>query len=218
MDGVIAVILTDSASTDSTYTNSIYTNTHDNEAIPYIETEQDMHKFVEVDPFKPELVAARKRAKTLCQQLNALRADQHKARKPIYQQLFGKVSSAYIEQNFFCDYGSNIFLGEKFYANHNCVILDVAEVHIGNHVLFGPGVQLYGTTHPLDPVERASGKEYCAPIVIGDNCWIGGGAIILAGVTIGNGSVIGAGSVVTKDVPARVVAAGNPCRIIKTID
>src|SRR6187402_117308 len=81
-----------------------------------------MKNFTEIDPYQPELVAARKRAKLLCQQLNALRADQHKARKPIYQALFGKVSSAYIEPNFFCDYGKNIFLGEKFYANHNCVI------------------------------------------------------------------------------------------------
>lgn len=176
-----------------------------------------MKHFTEVNPFAPELVKARKRAKGLCQQLNALRADQTKARKPIYQQLFGQVSRAYIEPNFFCDYGSNIFLGEDFYANHNCVILDVAEVRIGDRVLFGPGVQLYGTTHPLDPVERASGKEFCAPITIGDDCWIGGGAIILAGVTIGNKAVIGAGAVVTGDIPAGAVAVGNPARVVKTV-
>jgi maltose O-acetyltransferase len=176
-----------------------------------------MKEFTEVDPFIPELVAARKRAKLLCQQLNALRADQHKARKPIYQELFGKVSKAYIEPYFFCDYGKNIFIGEDFYANHNCVILDVGEVHIGDRVLFGPYVQIYGTTHPLDPVERASGKEFCAPVVIGDDCWIGGGAIILAGVSIGKGTVIGAGSVVTGDIPAGVVAVGNPCRVLKPV-
>jgi maltose O-acetyltransferase len=176
-----------------------------------------MKKFTEVDPFIPELVAARKRAKLLCQQLNALRADQHKARKPIYQELFGKVSKAYIEPYFFCDYGKNIFIGEDFYANHNCVILDVGEVHIGDRVLFGPYVQIYGTTHPLDPVERASGKEFYAPVVIGDDCWIGGGAIILAGVSIGKGTVIGAGSVVTGDIPAGVVAVGNPCRVLKPV-
>jgi len=179
--------------------------------------ENDMPDFTEVDPFIPMLVTARKRAKTLCQQLNALRADQHKARKPIYQQLFGKVSSAYIEPHFFCDYGSNIFLGDKFYANHNCVMLDVAEIHIGDNVLLGPNVQIYSTTHPLDPIERASGKEYCAPITIGDNCWIGGSVIILPGITIGKNSVIGAGSVVTKDIPEGVVAAGNPCRVIKSV-
>lgn len=176
-----------------------------------------MNPLVEINPFAPELVTARKRAKALCQQLNALRADQTKARKPLYQQLFGQVSRAYIEPNFFCDYGTNIFLGDGFYANHNCVILDVAPVRIGNNVMFGPNVQIYATTHPLDPVERATGKELCAEVTIGDDCWIGGGAIILAGVTIGQGAVIGAGSVVNKDVPAGVVAAGNPCRVIKTL-
>jgi maltose O-acetyltransferase len=176
-----------------------------------------MNSLVEINPFAPELVAARKRAKALCQQLNALRADQTKARKPLYQQLFGQVARAYIEPNFFCDYGSNIFLGDGFYANHNCVILDVAAVRIGSNVMFGPNVQIYATTHPLDPVERATGKELCAEVTIGDDCWIGGGAIILAGVTIGQGAVIGAGSLVNKDIPARVVAAGNPCRVIKMI-
>lgn len=175
-----------------------------------------MNPFIEVDPFEPELAKKRKQAKLLCQQLNALRADQTKARKPIYQQLFGQVSSAYIEPHFFCDYGSNIFLGERFYANHNCVILDCAQVRIGDRVMFGPNVQIYATTHPLDPVERATGKEFCAAVTIGDDVWIGGGAIILAGVTIGNGAVIGAGSLVTKDIPAGVVAVGNPCKIIKS--
>lgn len=176
-----------------------------------------MNPFNEVNPFAAELVAGRKRAKQLCQQLNALRADQTKTRKPLYQQLFGQVSRAYIEPHFFCDYGSNIFLGDGFYANHNCVILDVAEVRIGNNVMFGPNVQIYATTHPLDPQERATGKEFCAAVTIGDDCWIGGGAIILAGVTIGNGSVIGAGSLVNKDIPAGVVAVGNPCKVIKTL-
>ena len=177
-----------------------------------------MNPFIEVNPFEPELTAGRKRAKQLCEQLNALRADQTKARKPIYQQLFGQVSSAYIEPNFYCDYGSNIFLGERFYANHNCVILDVAEVRIGDRVMFGPNVQIYATTHPLDPIERATGKEFCAAVTIGDDCWIGGSAVILAGVTIGKGSVIGAGSLVNKDIPEGVVAAGNPCKVIKKIN
>lgn len=177
-----------------------------------------MHPFRDVNPFEPELVAARKRAKALCQQLNCLPADQTKARKPLYKQLFGQVSTAYIEPTFFCDYGSNIFLGERFYANHNCVILDCAEVRIGNRVMFGPNVHIYATTHPLDAVERATGKEFSAAVTIGDDCWIGGGAIILAGVTIGKGSVIGAGSLVNKDIPEGVVAAGNPCRVIKPIN
>jgi maltose O-acetyltransferase len=176
-----------------------------------------MYPFIPVDPFQKELVAARKRTKQLCRAINALDADQTKTRKPLYQQLFAQVSSAYIEPNFFCDYGSNIFLGERFYANHNCVILDVAKVTIGDRVMLGPNVQIYTTTHPLDPAERATGKEFCAEVTIGNDCWIAGGAIILPGVTIGDGSVIGAGSVVTKDIPANVVAVGNPCVVIKSL-
>ena len=177
-----------------------------------------MYPFYEVNPFAPELVASRKRAKDLCHQLNNLRADQTKARKPIYKQLFAQVSTAYIEPHFFCDYGTNIFLGERFYANHNCVILDCAEVRIGDRVMFGPSVQVYATTHPLDPSERATGKEFSAAVSIGDDCWIGGGAIILAGVSIGKGSVIGAGSLVNRDIPEGVIAVGNPCRVIKSIN
>lgn len=182
-----------------------------------ITREPRMHPITDINPFDPALVAARKRAKHLCQQLNNLRGDQTKARKPLYQQLFGQISSAYIEPHFFCDYGSNIFLGERFYANHNCVILDAASVHIGDRVMLGPNVQIYTTSHPLDPTERATGKQYCAAVTIGDDCWIGGGAIILAGVTIGAGAVIGAGSLVNRDIPAGVVAVGNPCQVIKSI-
>jgi maltose O-acetyltransferase len=174
-----------------------------------------MKIFTDTEPFTPALMAARKRAKQLCQQINALRADQHKARLPLYRTLFGKVSTAYIEPHFFCDYGSNIFLGEKFYANHNCIILDAAEVHIGDRVLLGPNVQIYTTTHPQNAATRASGKASAAPVVIGDDCWLGGGAIILPGVRIGKAAVIGAGSVVTRDIPEGVVAVGNPCRAIK---
>jgi maltose O-acetyltransferase len=177
-----------------------------------------MKTFSAINPFTPELKSARKKAKQLCQQLNALRADQHKARLPLYAALFGKVSSAYIEPNFFCDYGYNIFLGEKFYANHHCIMLDAGEIHIGDRVLLGPNVQLYATTHPLNAQERAEGRTLAAPIHIGNDCWIGGGAIILGGVSIGDGSVIGAGSVVTQDIPAGVVAFGNPCRVMKPVD
>lgn len=176
-----------------------------------------MPQFITLNPMEPELIAARKQAKHLCQQINALRADQHKARKPLYQQLFAQVSSAYIEPNFFCDYGHNIYLGERFYANHNCVILDVAEVRIGARVMLGPNVQIYTTSHPLNAQKRATGLELCAPVIIGNDCWIGGGAIILPGVTIGDAAVIGAGSIVTQDIPAGVVAMGNPCRVHKAI-
>lgn len=176
-----------------------------------------MKDVIPVDPFQKELVAARKRAKQLCMAINALAADQTKARKPLYQSLFAQVSTAYIEPHFFCDYGNNIFLGERFYANHNCVILDVAKVTIGDRVMLGPQVQIYTTSHPLDAEERESGIEYAAEVEIGDDCWIGGGAIILPGVSIGKGSVIGAGSLVTKDIPAGVVAVGNPCVVLKNL-
>jgi maltose O-acetyltransferase len=176
-----------------------------------------MMQFTTVNPFEPQLLAARKRAKHLCQQINALRADQRKARQLLYQQLFGSVDKAYIEPDFYCDYGSNIYLDENFYANHHCVMLDAAEIRIGARVRLAPNVQLYTTTHPLDAVERASGMELIAPIIIGDDCWLGGNVIVMPGVTIGASSVIGAGSVVTHSIPAGVVALGAPCRVIREI-
>ncbi len=176
-----------------------------------------MHEFTTVNPFEPPLIAARKKAKQLCQQLNVLRADQRKAREPIYQALFGRAIKPYIEPHFFCDYGSNIYLGADFYANHNCVMLDAAEIHIGDRVSLGPGVQLYATTHLLDAEERASGLEMIAPITIEDDCWLGGGVLVMPGVRIGKATVIGAGSVVTRDVPPGVVALGNPCRVLRPI-
>lgn len=123
----------------------------------------------------------------------------------------------YFEPPFHCEYGSHIHLGENFYANTGCVMLDVATITIGKNVLFGPNVSLYTAGHPIHPDSRHSGYEYGIPITIGDNVWIGGGCIILPGVTIGDNTVIGAGSVVTKDIPANVCAAGNPCRVIRPI-
>ncbi|HQQ63976.1 MAG TPA: sugar O-acetyltransferase [Pseudomonadales bacterium] len=169
------------------------------------------------DPFQPQHLAARKRAKQLCRQINMLPVQQLKARRPLYEQLFGVVVDAFIEPDFYCDYGYNIHLGEKFYANHHCVMLDAAEIRIGHRVLLGPSVHLYTTTHPVDASERATGKQLVAPIVIGDDCWIGGNAVIMPGVTIGMGTVIGAGSVVTASMPAGVVAYGNPCRVIRPV-
>lgn len=146
-------------------------------------------------------------------QLNTFRVDQTKARQPIYRELFGSVATAFIEPDFFCDYGYNIFLGENFFANHHCVMLDAATITIGNRVLLGPAVHLYTTTHPLDATERASGMQLVAPIVLEDDCWIGGNSVIMPGVTIGKGAVIGAGSVVTHSIPADAVAFGNPCKV-----
>ncbi|NLS11967.1 sugar O-acetyltransferase [Vibrio sp. SM6] len=125
---------------------------------------------------------------------------------------------AYLEPPFRCDYGDNIKVGKNFYANFNCVILDVAEVHFGDNVLLAPNVQIYTAGHPVEVEPRINGVEFGKTITVGNNVWIGGGVIICPGVNIGDNSVIGAGSVVTKDIPANVVAAGNPCRVIRPIE
>lgn len=127
--------------------------------------------------------------------------------------------NAYLEPPFRCDYGSNIKVGKNFYTNFNCVILDVNTVTIGDNVLFAPNVQIYTAGHPLDVKGRVEDAiEFGYPITIGDNVWLGGGVIVCPGVNIGENTVIGAGSVVTKDIPANVVAAGNPCRVIRAIE
>jgi maltose O-acetyltransferase len=117
---------------------------------------------------------------------------------------------------FYCDYGSNIELGERVFFNFNCIVLDVCRVRIGDYTLFGPGVQVLTPMHPLDAALRRK-QEYGRPIDIGADVWVGAGALILPGVTIGSGTVIGAGSIVTRDIPANVFAAGNPCRVIREI-
>jgi len=165
-----------------------------------------------LNAFDGQLYQARKRAKHLCQQINALRADQTKARNLLYQQLFKQVSRAYIEPDFFCDYGDRISLGENFYANHHCVLLDGGGIFIGDQVMLGPNVHIYSTTHPVDAHQRAQGIMLAAPVTLGNHCWIGGNSVIMPGVTIGEGCVIGAGSVVTRSIPDGYVAAGNPCR------
>jgi len=166
----------------------------------------------------PELVAERKRARRLTRIYNSTTEEEPQKRLKILAQLFGKVRpKAEIEPSFNCDYGSNIFAGDNLYMNFGCVILDCAAVHIGENVMFGPYVQIYGAYHPVDVETRNSGSEYAAPIWIGNNVWIGGNVTILPGVSIGNNAIIGAGSVVVKDVPDNVIAAGNPCRIIKQL-
>ena len=169
------------------------------------------------DPLDPELVQARDRARDLCQDLNATRERDQDARRSILKQLFGQGGqSVWMQPPFFCDYGSNILLGERVFFNFNCVVLDVCPVRIGSYSLFGPAVQIYTPMHPFSAMERRH-KEYGKPVDIGSDVWIGGGAIILPGVRIGSGAVIGAGSVVTRDVPDRTFAAGNPCRVIREI-
>lgn len=164
-----------------------------------------------------ELVQDRLRAKKLCKIFNNLDPDNLEERVNVLKELFKTNSNPYIEPNFFCDYGYNIELGKNFYANHNCIILDVNKVKIGNNVMFAPNVQVYTATHPINAFERISGIEMGYTIEIGDNVWVGGGSIICPGVKIGSNSTIGAGSVVTKDIPPNVVAAGNPCRVIRDL-
>ena len=169
------------------------------------------------DPFDPELVAARVRARDLCQDLNGTRESQEAERRRILRELFGKGGdTVWMQPPFYCDYGSNIELGERVFFNFNCVVLDVCPVRIGDFSLFGPAVQIYTPLHPLNAEQRRR-EEYGKAIEIGSDVWVGGGALILAGVRIGSRSVIGAGSVVTRDIPEDVFAAGNPCRVIRPI-
>ena len=122
-----------------------------------------------------------------------------------------------LTQPFYCDYGTHIYLGENFMCNYNCTILDVGKVEIGDNVMFAPNVSIYTAGHPVHPEARTTGYEYGIPVKIGNNVWIGGNTVVTPGVTIGDNVVVGAGSVVTKDIPSDVIAAGNPCRVIRKI-
>lgn len=161
-----------------------------------------------------DLVKEREYAKNLISEFNNTKPTEERKRNEILKQLMKVKGSAYIEPPFYCDYGYNIEVGENFYANHGCIILDVNKVTIGDNVLLAPMVQIYTAAHPADPQERLTGKEIGKPIIIGNNVWIGGGAIICPGVRIGDNSTIGAGSVVVNDLPNDVIAAGNPCKVI----
>jgi len=170
-------------------------------------------------PTDPELVAMRQRARRLTRLFNGTTEEESDRRAELLRELFGTLPDPFeIEPPFRCDYGSNIHAGPRLYMNFGCIILDVCEVHIGEGVMMAPNVQILTATHPIDPEERLSGVELGKPIRIGNRVWLGGGAIVCPGVTIGDDSTIGAGSVVTRDIPSRVVAAGNPCRVIRSID
>jgi maltose O-acetyltransferase len=170
------------------------------------------------DPLDAELVAGRSRARELCEALNATPEAAQAERRRIVQALFGQGGdTVWMQPPFYCDYGTNIELGERVFFNFNCVVLDVCRVRIGSFTLFGPAVQIYTPLHPLDAELRRK-QEFGKPVEIGPDVWVGGGAIILPGVTIGARAVIGAGSVVTRDVPAGMFAAGNPCRVIRAVE
>lgn len=165
-----------------------------------------------------ELVQARTRARLLLARFNASSPQAPDERRTILQELIGDLGpEVWIEPPFFCDYGAHIRLGTEAYFNFGCVILDCNWVEIGARCKFGPNVQLYTAYHPVDPEQRRTGLEMAAPIRIGENVWVGGGAIIGPGIEIGADTVIGAGSVVTRSLPARVVAVGNPCRVIREL-
>ncbi|WP_315119344.1 sugar O-acetyltransferase [uncultured Clostridium sp.] len=168
--------------------------------------------------FGEELLGERQHAKEMIFEFNSLRPNEIEKRNEIIKKLLGKTSeNFFIEPPFRCDYGYNISIGENFYSNYNCTILDCAKVTIGDNVLFAPNVSLFTAGHPIHFEPRNEGFEYAFPITVGNNVWIGGGVIVNPGITIGDNVVIGSGSVVTKDIPSNVIAVGNPCKIIREI-
>ena len=168
------------------------------------------------DSTEYHLVSERRQARMLLKRYNETNDEQVLLRREILSELIGGYDKdLVIEPPFYCDYGSNIKVGQKVYFNFNCVILDVNEVELGDNVMCGPATQIYAATHPMDYKTRSEWLEYGKPVRIGSDVWIGGGAIICPGVKIGSRTVIGAGSVVTRDIPSDVFAAGNPCRVIR---
>lgn len=168
--------------------------------------------------YDKELIEERLKCKTLCFRYNNLSPDKTDERRDIITRIMGKTGSNFlIEQPFICDYGYNIEIGENFYANHNLVILDPGKVTFGDNVFIGPGCSFYTPQHPLDVETRNKGLEYAFDIRVGNNVWFGGNVVVLPNVSIGDNVVIGAGSVVTKSVPSNVIAAGNPCKVIREI-
>ncbi|MDY0407458.1 sugar O-acetyltransferase [Virgibacillus soli] len=171
------------------------------------------------NPADSVLVKDRENARRLVRLYNLTLETEEEKRTSLLNELLGSTGkNVYMEPNIRFDYGYNTYVGENFFANFDCTILDVSEVRIGDNCMLAPGVQIYTATHPLHPTERNSGKEYAKPITIGNNVWIGGNAIINPGVTVGDNVVIASGAVVTKDVPDNVVVGGNPAKVIKQIE
>jgi maltose O-acetyltransferase len=166
----------------------------------------------------PELVGLRRRARELFTAYNRTTQDEAVQRDRLLRELLGRCGDrVWVEPPFYCDYGVHIDLGAGVYLNFNCVFLDCAAITIGDGVKFGPGVQLYTAHHPLLAAERKAGPELASPITIGKDCWLGGGVIVCPGVSIGANTTVGAGSVVVRDLPADVVAVGNPCRVVRRL-
>lgn len=167
----------------------------------------------------PELVKDRLSARRLTRLFNQSLETDDELRKELLLELFGSTGkNYYVEPTFRCDYGYNIHVGENFYANFDCVLLDVCEIRIGDNCFLAPGVHIYTATHPIEAKERVSGAEFGKPVTIGHNVWIGGRTVINPGVRIGNNAVIASGAVVTRDVPDNVVVGGSPAKVIKLIE
>jgi maltose O-acetyltransferase len=167
----------------------------------------------------PELAKDFHKAKRLLREYNQTTEYQETDRQTILKDLFKQNGKKiHIEPPFYTDYGCNTVIGENFYSNYDCIILDIANVTIGNNVMFGPRVSLYTAGHPIDAVIRNEHYEYGKPITIGDNVWVGGNVVFNPGVTIGDNVVIGSGSIVTKDIPSNVIAVGNPCKVLREIN
>ncbi|TQI66997.1 sugar O-acetyltransferase [Clostridium sp. KNHs216] len=168
--------------------------------------------------YDKELISERNKARQILLEYNRLNPSDYAMRKELIKRLLGTIGERFcIEQPFYCDYGYNIHIGENFFSNVNCVILDGAKVSIGDNVFLAPNVGIYTAGHPLDVPQRNIGLEYAFPVNIGSNVWVGAGTSILPGATIGNNTVLGAGSVVVKSIPSNVLAAGNPCKVIREI-
>lgn len=169
------------------------------------------------DPSDPELMDLRNAARAFTTEFNRIGNHDH-ANQPLLHSFLKNANKPYMEAPFYCDYGTNIFIGENFFANFECILLDCCPITIGDNCMFGPRVSLYTATHPLKAAERNSGLEYGKPITIGNNVWLCGNVVINPGVTIGNNVVVASGSLVIHDVPDNVLVAGNPAKVIQTIE
>lgn len=182
------------------------------------EKEKMQHRMLYDANYDEELLAARAKCKDLCFAYNQLKPSQVAQQEEIIRTLLGRTGEHFcITAPFWCDYGANIEIGENFYTNHNCIILDGAKVTFGDNVFIAPNCIFSTAGHPLDTEQRNQGLEYAYPIIVGDNVWIGASVTVLPGVTIGSNTVIGAGSVVNRDIPDGVVAVGTPCRVLRKI-
>lgn len=187
----------------------------------HIRPQSELEKMVtgqNYDPTDPELSQKRTFARQFISELNGIPYENWNVKRQLYTGFFGGVGKELlIELPFICDYGFNIFWGDHVFVNFDCLFLDSAPIHIGDRVKIAPSVRLYTATHPLDPNKRNSGLEFAKPIIIEEDVWLGGGVIVNPGVRIGARTVIGSGSVLTRDIPADVLAVGNPARVIKSI-